>query len=66
MADDNETVAITIKLSKHDRDLANERLQEVGLSMSAYVRLAIRQFLVQGQVPFEIINENIKDKYSVK
>lgn len=56
--DENETVTITIKLPKHDRDVASQKLQEVGLSMSSYVRLAIRQFLVQGRVPFKIVQED--------
>ena len=62
-------VASTIRLDRDLRRAADKELSEMGLSMTAYLTLAVKQLVIQKEVPFkikaisdddEITNENTR------
>ena len=46
---------VTFRLPSDDATRAQNLLKGTGLSLSAYARLAVKQLVVQGQVPFQIV-----------
>ena len=50
------TTAISVQVDRHDKELATGILNNLGLNMSTYVNMAIKQLLNKDGVPFEVVN----------
>ena len=50
------TTAISVQVDRHDKELATGILNNLGLNMSTYVNMAIKQLINKDGVPFEIVN----------
>ena len=50
------TTTISVQVDKHDKDLAMEILGNLGLNLSTYVNMAIKQLINEDGVPFEVEN----------
>ena len=50
------TTAISVQVDKHDKEIANGILNNLGLNMSTYVNMAIKQLINKDGVPFEVVN----------
>ncbi|MBR7042221.1 MAG: type II toxin-antitoxin system RelB/DinJ family antitoxin [Bacilli bacterium] len=56
------TSAISVQVDTKDKENANEILKNLGLNMSTFVNMAIKQLLYTNGLPFEVKNplkENI-------
>ena len=47
---------ISVQINKEDKELANEILKDLGLNMSTYINMAIKQLIKNNGVPFEVVN----------
>lgn len=47
-------VASTIRLDRELREEAEKELNEMGLTLTAYLNLAVKQLVIQKEVPFKI------------
>lgn len=52
----NLTTVISIQVDKKDKEVATDILSKLGLNMSTYVNIAIKQLINKDGVPFDIIN----------
>ena len=73
---ENITSAISVQVDTRDKEMANDILKNLGLNMSTFVNMAIKQLLYTNGLPFEVknptnneivnnnqnINDIIKDK----
>lgn len=50
------TTAISVQVSRQDKELATRILSNLGLNMSTYVNMAIKQLINKDGVPFEVVN----------
>ena len=50
------TTAISVQVDKKDKELATGILNNLGLNMSTYVNMAIKQLINKDGVPFEVVN----------
>jgi len=50
------TTAISVQVNKKDKELATSILSNLGLNMSTYVNMAIKQLINKDGVPFEVVN----------
>lgn len=50
------TSAISVQVDSHDKEVANQILKNLGLNMSTYVNMAIKQLINKDGVPFEVVN----------
>lgn len=50
------TTAISVQVDKKDKELATGILSNLGLNMSTYVNMAIKQLINKDGVPFEVVN----------
>ena len=50
------TTTISVQIDKHDKELATAILNDLGLNMSTYVNMAIKQLINKNGVPFEVVN----------
>lgn len=50
------TSAISVQIDSHDKEIATGILKKLGLNMSTYVNMAIKQLINKDGVPFEIVN----------
>ena len=50
------TTAISVQVDKHDKEIATGILNNLGLNMSTYVNMAIKQLINKDGVPFEVVN----------
>ena len=50
------TTAISVKVDRKDKELATGILSNLGLNMSTYVNMAIKQLINKDGVPFEVVN----------
>lgn len=55
---ENITSAISVQVDLQDKELANDILKKLGLNMSTYVNMAIKQLLYTNGLPFEVKNPN--------
>ncbi len=53
---ENLTSAISVQVDSYDKEVANGILKKLGLNMSTYVNMAIKQLINKDGVPFEIVN----------
>lgn len=50
------TTAISVQVDSKDKEIASGILKKLGLNMSTYVNMAIKQLINKDGVPFEIVN----------
>lgn len=50
------TTAISVQVDSHDKEVASSILKSLGLNMSTYVNMAIKQLINKDGVPFEVVN----------
>lgn len=50
------TTAISVQVDRQDKELATGILSNLGLNMSTYVNMAIKQLINKDGVPFEVVN----------
>ncbi len=50
------TTAISVQINKKDKELANNILKDLGLNMSTYINMAIKQLINKDGVPFDVVN----------
>ena len=50
------TTTISVQVDKHDKELAMEILSNLGLNLSTYVNMAIKQLINKDSIPFEVVN----------
>ena len=50
------TNAISVQVDRRDKELATSILSNLGLNMSTYVNMAIKQLINKDGVPFEVVN----------
>ena len=53
---ENITSAISVQVDFQDKEMANDILKSLGLNMSTYVNMAIKQLLYTNGLPFEVKN----------
>lgn len=58
---ENITSAISVQVDSQDKEMANDILKSLGLNMSTYVNMAIKQLLYTNGLPFEVKNPNNND-----
>lgn len=51
------TTAISVQIDKRDKELATNILNSLGLNMSTYINMAIKQLINKDGVPFEVVNK---------
>ncbi len=59
---ENLTSAISVQVDTRDKEIANDILKSLGLNMSTFVNMAIKQLLYTNGLPFEVknpVNDNI-------
>lgn len=50
------TSAISVQVDIHDKEIANGILKNLGLNMSTFVNMAIKQLINKDGIPFEVSN----------
>lgn len=50
------TTAISVQVDTRDKEIATGILKNLGLNMSTYVNMAIKQLINKDGVPFEVVN----------
>ena len=50
------TSAISVQVDTHDKEVANNILKNLGLNMSTFVNMAIKQLIYKDGLPFEAKN----------
>ncbi len=53
---ENSTTAISVQVDSYDKEIASGILKRLGLNMSTYVNMAIKQLINKDGIPFEVIN----------
>lgn len=53
---ESQTSAISVQVDTHDKEVANRILKNLGLNMSTFVNMAIKQLIYKDGIPFEISN----------
>ena len=50
------TSAVNVQVDTYDKEVANNILKSLGLNMSTYVNMAIKQLIRKDGIPFEVTN----------
>ena len=50
------TSPISVQVDAHDKEVANGILKNLGLNMSTFVNMAIKQLINKDGIPFEVSN----------
>lgn len=53
---ENITSAISVQVDSYDKELASNILKKLGLNMSTFVNMAIKQLIYTDGLPFEVKN----------
>lgn len=53
---ENVTTAISVQVDSYDKEVATGILKNLGLNMSTYVNMAIKQLINKDGVPFDVVN----------
>ena len=61
---ENLTSAISVQVDTKDKEMANDILKNLGLNMSTFVNMAIKQLLYTNGLPFEVRNP-MKESISI-
>ena len=56
---ENITSAISVQVDSHDKEIANNILKNLGLNMSTFVNMAIKQLIYTDGLPFEVKNPKL-------
>lgn len=56
------TSAISVQVDSNDKELANNILKNLGLNMSTFVNMAIKQLIYTDGLPFEVKNRKPKQE----
>lgn len=51
---ENLTTAISVQVDSYDKEIASGILKRLGLNMSTYVNMAIKQLINKNGVPFDV------------
>ena len=57
---ENLTTAISVQIDSQDKEIATGILKSLGLNMSTYVNMAIKQLINRNGVPFEVVKPKTK------
>ena len=57
---ENLTTAISVQIDSQDKEITTGILKSLGLNMSTYVNMAIKQLINRNGVPFEVVNPKPK------
>jgi DNA-damage-inducible protein J len=60
------TSAISVQVDMQDKEKANDILKSLGLNMSTYVNMAIKQLLYMNGLPFEVKSPAKESTFSDK
>lgn len=52
----NETSTISVQVDNYDKILANDILKNMGMNMSTYVNMSLKQLTSKNKIPFEVVN----------
>ena len=63
---ENINSAISVQVDTKDKENANEILKNLGLNMSTFVNMAIKQLLYNNGLPFEVKNPSNTNNYEDK
>ena len=63
---ENIASAISVQVDSQDKEMANDILKSLGLNMSTYVNMAIKQLLYTNGLPFEVKNPVNNTNYEEK
>lgn len=55
-------VASTIRLDRELREEAEKELNQMGLTLTAYLNLAVKQLVIQKEIPFKIKSNDGQDE----
>lgn len=50
------TCPISVQVDSHDKEVATNILKKLGLNMSTFVNMAIKQLINKDGIPFEVVN----------
>ena len=50
------TTGISVQVDRQDKELATGILNNIGLNISTYVNMAIKQLINKNGIPFEVVN----------
>ena len=53
---ENTMSLISVQVDSHDKEVANSILKSLGLNMSTFVNMAIKQLINTDGIPFEVKN----------
>ncbi len=53
---ENLTTVISVQINRQDKELATGILSKLGLNMSTYINMAIKQLINKDGVPFDVVN----------
>lgn len=53
---ENTSSTIRVQVDSHDMKITNNILKNLGLNMSTYVNMAIKQLISKEKIPFEVKN----------
>ena len=54
------TSPISVQVDAYDKEVANGILKSLGLNMSTFVNMAIKQLIIKDGIPFEVSNPKPK------
>lgn len=54
------TSSISVQVDSYDKEIANGILKNLGLNMSTFVNMAIKQLIMKDGIPFEVSNRKPK------
>ena len=57
------TTAISVQIDSHDKEVASSILKKLGLNMSTYVNMAIKQLINKDGVPLKLLIQNQIENY---
>lgn len=57
---------VNVVVEKDTKDMANSILKELGLNMSTYINMALKQLIKNDGIPFEVTNKEKSNKRLLK
>ena len=49
------TTLLSVQVDKDDKEQATRILQKLGVSMSGYINMSIKQLIMKGGIPFDVV-----------
>lgn len=53
---EGSTSAISVQVDSYDKEVATNILKKLGLNMSTFVNMAIKQLIYKDGIPFDVVN----------